>query len=178
VAAIAAGVLINTAGFLQTQSEQTGEQSTQQVTDRLEPVAKTGTVTGTSGNEAIDTVELTVQKAPGASDINVSSATLEYVGPDGTDRIAMNTEGNGPLADPGGFDSVQDEKTSIDQTPYILNDEADRLVVTLDLSEFDNNGDLQPGEEATIRINSQSGSTSVIRIQVPQSLSGESAVAL
>ena len=145
VAAIAAGVLINTAGFLQTQSEQTGEQSTQQVTDRLEPVSKTGTVTGTGGNEAIDTVELTVQKAPGASDINVSSATLEYVGPDGTDRIAMS-DTSGPLGTDGGFNAVQDEKTSIGSSPYILNDEADRLVVTLDLSEFGSNGDLQPGE--------------------------------
>src|SRR6056297_2400988 len=44
VAAIAAGVLINTAGFLQTQSEQTGQQSSAQVTDRLEPVSKTGNV--------------------------------------------------------------------------------------------------------------------------------------
>ncbi len=178
VAAIAAGVLINTAGFLQSQSEQTGEQSTQQVTDRLEPVSKTGIVTGSPGSETIGTVELTVQKAPGASDINVSSATLEYVGPDGTDRIAMNTEGSGPLANSGGFESVQDEKTSIGSAPYILNDEADRLVVKLDLGEFTDNGDLEPGQEATIRINSQSGSTSVIRIQVPQSLAGENAVSL
>jgi archaellin len=177
VAAIAAGVLINTAGFLQTQSEQTGEQSTQQVTDRLEPVAKTGVV---SGSGDIETVELTVQKAPGASDINVSSATLELIGPSGTDRIAMSDTSTGPLnsSGTGGFTSVQDEKTSIGSSPYILNDEADRLVIKLDMDQFTNNGNLQPGEEATIRINTESGSTSVIRIQVPQSLSGESAVSL
>lgn len=35
VAAIAAGVLINTAAFLQSQSEETGEQSNQRVTDRV-----------------------------------------------------------------------------------------------------------------------------------------------
>jgi archaellin len=181
VAAIAAGVLINTAGFLQTQSEQTGEQSTQQVTDRLEPVSKTGIV---SGDDKIETIELTVQKAPGASDINVSSATLEFVGPDGTSRIAMNTEGSGPLdgssSKTGGFEKVADEQESINNEPYILNNEADRLVIKLDVDEFSNPAqtNLEPGEEATIRINSQSGSTSVIRIQVPQSLSGENAVAL
>jgi flagellin-like protein len=174
VAAIAAGVLINTAGFLQTQSEQTGEQSTQQVTDRLEPVSKTGIV---SGSDEIETIELTVQKAPGASDINVSAATLEFIGPGGTDRIAMDATGSGLQ----GFSEVQDEQESISSTnsdTQILNDEADRLVIELDVSAFSSNSNLRPGEEATIRINSQSGSTSVIRIQVPQSLSGESAVTL
>jgi len=42
VAAIAAGVLINTAGFLQSQSEQTGQQSSSQVADRLQVVNTVG----------------------------------------------------------------------------------------------------------------------------------------
>jgi len=45
VAAIAAGVLINTAGFLQTQAEATGEESTSQVADRLQIVSQSGNVT-------------------------------------------------------------------------------------------------------------------------------------
>ena len=177
VAAIAAGVLINTAGFLQTQSEQTGEQSTQQVTDRLEPVSKTGIV---SGDDDIETIELTVQKAPGASDINVTSATLEFVGPGGTDRIAMtsNDVGSGALS---AYTEIKDEQESISDgsNTQILNNEADRLVIELSVTGFDSqDNNLQPGDEATIRITTESGSTSVIRIKVPQSLSGENAVAL
>jgi flagellin-like protein len=44
VAAIAAGVLINTAGLLQTQAEATGEESQQQVSDRIQIQSATGRV--------------------------------------------------------------------------------------------------------------------------------------
>jgi flagellin FlaB len=44
VAAIAAGVLINTAGFLQSKSEAAGQQSGDQVTNRLEVASATGSV--------------------------------------------------------------------------------------------------------------------------------------
>ncbi|AOW80557.1 flagellin [Halodesulfurarchaeum formicicum] len=47
VAAIAAGVLINTAGFLQSSAEQTGEESTEQVTNQLQIVSTTGEVAAT-----------------------------------------------------------------------------------------------------------------------------------
>ncbi|MGM0605187.1 MAG: archaellin/type IV pilin N-terminal domain-containing protein, partial [Halobacteriota archaeon] len=43
VAAIAAGVLINTAGFLQAQAEATGEETSEQVSDRVEVVSVVGT---------------------------------------------------------------------------------------------------------------------------------------
>ncbi|AOW80556.1 flagellin [Halodesulfurarchaeum formicicum] len=50
VAAIAAGVLINTAGFLQSSAEQTGEESTQQVTNQLQIVSTTGLVSSAELN--------------------------------------------------------------------------------------------------------------------------------
>jgi len=53
VAAIAAGVLINTAGLLQTQAEATGQESSQQVSDRLQIQSATGEVSGSSGSESM-----------------------------------------------------------------------------------------------------------------------------
>jgi flagellin-like protein len=170
VAAIAAGVLINTAGFLQSQSEQTGEQSTQQVTDRLEPVSKTGEV-DTSDN-TIQKVSFTLQKAPGASDINVTAATFEMIGPDGNVRGTLAT-GTGVA-----HTDLKDTDGSLGGSATILNDRDDRLVVTFDLTTATFNGKLDPGEEATIRINTESGSTSVLRLQVPDSLAGEESVSL
>lgn len=171
VAAIAAGVLINTAGFLQTKSEQAGQQSSSQVTNRLEPVSKTGNVTT---NEDIDKISFVIQKAPGADDINVQNATGEFIGPNGTDRFNFSTTGVS-------FEVLEDDDGSLDgNTGGILNAKTDRLVVTFDLNEtaFSNANNLKPGEDATIRLNTQSGATTVIRIQVPESLAGEKSVEL
>jgi flagellin-like protein len=224
VAAIAAGVLINTAGFLQTQSEQTGQQSSAQVTDRLEPVSKTGNVSvynstytnnsGTivsadapnattvgveSGSDenlsatnqslAVNEISMVVQKSPGASDINMSATTFEFVGPDGTDRFAFTNESVVNKTDSTGPDdrtrTLQDDDDSLNESRgngLILNSRTDRLVVSLDLVKAVNsgfvNGPLEPGDTATIRVNTESGATSIIRIQVPQSLSGEESVEL
>ena len=215
VAAIAAGVLINTAGFLQTQSEQTGQQSSAQVTDRLEPVSKTGNVSvynstneSVSGSNttivpessanlskenqslAVNEISMVVQKSPGASDINMSATTFEFVGPDGTDRFAFTNETVVNKTDSTGPDdrtrTLQDDDDSLNESQgsgLILNSRTDRLVVSLDLNATVNNdafvnGPLEPGDTATIRVNTESGATSVIRIQVPQSLSGEESVEL
>ena len=171
VAAIAAGVLINTAGFLQTKSEQTGQESSAQVTDRLEPVSKTGSVNTSS--QTVDQVSFVVQRAPGASDINVSSTTFEIIGPQGTDRF--NGSATSSILS---FSSLKDDDGSLQANAQILNSPDDRLVVTIHMTALSSNGALQPGEEATLRINTQSGATSVIRINVPQSLSGENSVEL
>jgi flagellin-like protein len=169
VAAIAAGVLINTAGFLQTKSEQTGQESSAQVTDRLEPVSKTGNV---SSSDTVNEVSFVVQRAPGASDINVSSTTFEIIGPDGADRF----NGSSSVLS---YSSLKDDDGSLQDGAYILNSPDDRLVVTIDLTAGSlSNGALEPGEEMTMRINTQSGATSVIRVNVPQSLSGENSVEL
>jgi len=214
VAAIAAGVLINTAGFLQTQSEQTGQQSSAQVTDRLEPVSKTGNVSvynstneSVSGNNTtivpessanlskdnqslvVNEISMVVQKSPGASDINMSATTFEFVGPDGTDRYAFTNKTVVNKTDSTGPNDrttmLQDDDDSLNESRgngLILNSRTDRLVVSLDLNASINsgfvNGPLEPGDTATLRINTESGATSIIRIQVPQSLSGEKSVEL
>ena len=170
VAAIAAGVLINTAGFLQSQAQQTGEESSEQVTDRLEPVQTTGSV---DGSETIDSVDFVLQKSPGASDINVSSATVTLTGPDGTFRFEAS---NSTVFTQS---TLQDGDNSIQSDSAILNDESDRLILTLDLTASGvGQNNLQPGESATVEITGESGATTVIRLSVPKSLSGEASVRL
>jgi len=74
VAAIAAGVLINTAGFLQTQAQSTGEESTQQVSTNLVYLSTTGVVS--SGADGINKTRTTVQLGPGSSAIDLEDATV------------------------------------------------------------------------------------------------------
>jgi len=84
VAAIAAGVLINTAGLLQSQAEATGEESAEQVSDRVVVSTVTGVV-GDNDDEVndelsegeVDRLKLTVARSPGAGDIDLTNSIVE-----------------------------------------------------------------------------------------------------
>jgi flagellin FlaB len=193
VAAIAAGVLINTAGFLQSSAEETGQQSSDQVTNRLEVVNAVGTHINpdSSGGDRVDLVELTVRKAPGAGNIDMGATTLQmvhstgsydltYVGNDDADGIADNDEFN--------VSTVQDDDSSITDS-QVLNDPSDRAVIYVNAgavisgesnpsSDAATGEGLSEGSTATIRINTQSGGTTELRLVVPETLSGDSAVSL
>ena len=97
VAAIAAGVLINTAGFLQTQAEATGQESTDQVSDRIEVVSSVGIVA--SDNSSLSSINVSVTKASGAGDIDLNSTTIQVVGPSGQANLV-------PVLDPGDVSSI------------------------------------------------------------------------
>jgi flagellin FlaB len=69
VAAIAAGVLINTAGFLQSQAESTGQESTDQVSNNVQLVTATGEVN--TAADGVENVEFDIQLAPGSDPISL-----------------------------------------------------------------------------------------------------------
>ena len=97
VAAIAAGVLINTAGFLQSQAEATGEESTELVSERIETTSAHGIVA--DGGEVLGSVQVGVTAAPGAEDIDLSSTVVQVNGPDGQETLVMAEYGAGVAAD-------------------------------------------------------------------------------
>ena len=90
VAAIAAGVLINTAGFLQTQAEQTGEDSSDQVSNNINVIGQTGEVDNATNGE-INRSRLIVQRAPGSSDIDLTELSIQYVGDNGFENLIHPT---------------------------------------------------------------------------------------
>ncbi|MUV59276.1 archaellin/type IV pilin N-terminal domain-containing protein [Halobacterium sp. CBA1126] len=98
VAAIAAGVLINTAGVLQTQAEDTGQDSTDQVANNINVIGAVGEVNDVSEVEYDDTtvyeIRTTVQKSPGAGDIDLSGLSIQYVGPNGFGNLVHISEKN------------------------------------------------------------------------------------
>ena len=171
VAAIAAGVLINTAGFLQSKSQQTGEQSSKQVSNRLQEVSTTGNVTN---DQTIDGVNVTVSQAPGAGEIDLTNATITWIGPDGTYTLVNKSVKENPSTATDIFNTTV-VKDADDSAP-VLNDPDDRLTIVFDVSKFSNN--LQEGEDVTIKINTMSGATTEIRFSVPESLDEKSAVSL
>jgi flagellin FlaB len=95
VAAIAAGVLINTAGFLQSQAEATGEESTSQVSDGVQLVGSSA-VTDTNGEVSI--VELRVALAPGSDRVDLSDATIDWVGDTNSATLPVTADGSNDLS--------------------------------------------------------------------------------
>jgi flagellin FlaB len=100
VAAIAAGVLINTAGFLQTQAEATGQESTDLVSERIDVTSEVGIVSS-SNTEELAEIRLSVSGAPGADQIDLSEATIQAVGPRGQANLVFTAvDANDQSLDP------------------------------------------------------------------------------
>jgi flagellin FlaA/flagellin FlaB len=168
VAAIAAGVLINTAGFLQQKSQQTGEESSQKVTNRLNVVSSTGSITS---NEVTE-VNMTVKKAPGADDINLNNTTVSYLGPDNTADLVYRGNAGGS-ATVFSASSIKDADGSVP----VLNSPDDRVDLGIDLTQS-GLGNLSEGDSASLTLVTQSGGTTAVELRAPQSLSGENVVEL
>ena len=184
VAAIAAGVLINTAGFLQTKSEQTGQESSAQVSNRVQVVSGFGNV----ANERVDYINLTVMRGSGSDDINLSSSTIEWIGPNKATTLTAGSYGKAvvntssesadsdSVADAGNkaYFNVQAIKDPSDSVP-VLDEQDDRFKVMLNTTAI--SGDtLGEGQEVELKLTTQYGAVTIYRANIPQSLSQESAV--
>ncbi|WP_269799187.1 archaellin/type IV pilin N-terminal domain-containing protein [Halorubrum aethiopicum] len=90
VAAIAAGVLINTAGFLQSQAEATGQESTDLVSERIDVTSEVGIV-GSEANGELSEIRLSVSGAPGADQIDLTETTIQAVGPGGQENLVFTS---------------------------------------------------------------------------------------
>jgi len=193
VAAIAAGVLINTAGFLQSSAEESGEQSSAQVTNRLQVVNAVGdgivdADTANPGAAEVTRVTLTVKKAPGADNVDLETTTAQWVSDGGTFNIVHENQYDSQDAE-FASGTFQDDDNSISES-NVLNDPADRATMIFETDQVgDANGitsqtgntisdDLSEGSTATIKLNTQAGGETTATLVVPESLSGKSAVSL
>lgn len=172
VAAIAAGVLINTAGFLQTQAEDTGIESTEQVSDNVGVLSEIGTVGVVEDTEGgpdtytIDEVDLLLQKSPGAGDINLEDLHVQFLGPDGAEDIEFSEDAD------SGFTLEAISAESDDNN--VMTDRSDRYQLNINFD--DENGGLdeidalEEGADAEVTITTASGSQQTVTLQVPDSL--------
>ena len=167
VAAIAAGVLINTAGFLQTQAEATGEDSTQQVSDRLQVVSQSGYLSNPA-NGTVDHLTFVLARSPGADNIDLNTVSVEMTGTSGQETFDLSSNVTNVTIFTGGEDNV-------------LTDASDRAEVTIALT--DNNGvnaaddlgyGLEEGDALTVTFTTQSGATMTTEIRIPSTVVDES----
>ena len=167
VAAIAAGVLINTAGFLQTQAEATGEDSTQQVSDRLQVVSQSGYLSDPADG-TVDHLTFVLARSPGADNIDLNTVSVEMTGTSGQETFDLSSNVTNVTIFTGGEDNV-------------LTDASDRAEVTIALT--DNNGvnaadnlryGLEEGDALTVTFTTQSGATMTTEIRIPSTVVDES----
>ena len=176
VAAIAAGVLINTAGLLQAQAQQTGEETTAEVSN----VIQVGEVVGQApADEAnITELNLTVRLASGSDPINISkssytvstngNATVVSGDPQGGSEVVTKLVGKQGTVE----DEVRDGSSNDDM---ILSEQQDLVIVEMNLSQdnglepLEDNGELQIVAQAPAGGNTYKSVTAPRRINEGES---------
>ena len=191
VAAIAAGVLINTAGLLQSQAEATGEESSEQVTDRVQVSSVSGSTfeqTGANDGDVeesseISLIETTLLRSPGADDIDLTnsivevfangeSATLTHVDDgeivgSGEELTDLDENADGFITNDEDEFGIQDIQGADEGT---LSDSSDRANLFFFLDNIDANAKLNTGETVSITITTAAGGTAFVEKRAPSSL--------
>jgi flagellin FlaB len=191
VAAIAAGVLVNTAGFLQATAEDAGQESVDKVTNRLDVVSQHGVVTDAGSDKNIDSLNLTVRLAAGSGAVSLEDTTIKYV----SDTTARNLVYKNETTN-GGNDigTVSEYNTSVEyeglnETEYtayalddsddssypVLNGQADRFEVVINASvvEGSSSNGLGTGDSVELEITSRDGGSTQVILTMPQQLAGQ-----
>lgn len=221
VAAIAAGVLLNTAGLLETQAMATGEESTRQVTNNMQIISEVGyNVAGdkdvgggqkfvprSEGStverdaEELYQIRMVVQKAAGASDINVSKSTIEYFGDQATtltyydDKEKILYQNNGTLNDSNGYTGTKEDvflTYDVRGGDQVLGASDHRVGIVILLGTYNDSSEFvdgasdtltQPdtidvGEEIDLRFTTPAGAQRFVSLQPPKNFGDDVAVKL
>ena len=193
VAAIAAGVLINTAGLLQSQAEATGEESSQQVVDRVQVSSVSGSTVDADGsdsvaeNDEISLIETTVLRSPGADDIDLTNAIIEVFANGESDTLTFTGDEPTHTIDQGV--DLTDETVSFTENAFpgeesefgiqdiqnadegVLSDSSDRASLFFFLGNIaDDESTLETGDTVSITITTASGGTAFVEKRAPSSI--------
>jgi flagellin-like protein len=159
VAAVAAGVLINTAGMLEAKASDTSTDAQSQVSNHIVAVSATGEVN--ANGTGVNRVNLTLMQAAGAGDIDLSKASFEWV----SDSAAVTLSSD---------DSAVTLINMSGESNTTLNDRSDRIRVSINVTDPQVEGTYLPeGEQAMLQIVDQSGAKTLYGVNVPQSISDE-----
>jgi flagellin FlaB len=155
---------VNTAGFLQSTAEESGEESVEKVTNRVDVVSSYGIV---GNSDDVKSLNMTVRLAAGSDNVDLEDATINY-----QSESKVVTLEQGGTANAGFFkvSPVKDDDTS---SP-ILNDRGDRFEISIDAIDTEGGPGLAPGSEVKLEISTKTGDTTVVLLTTPDTYSGKS----
>lgn len=161
VAAIAAGVLINTAGLLQAQAQQTGEETTSEVSD----VVQVGEVVGidNTSNGDIDTLNASLRLASGSDPVNVSQASYTISSPTGNATVV-----NGNANQNNAITHYQQQ--GLESGTSVLKDQEDLLIVGIDLTNENGIKPLNESETVKLVVQSPAGGQTYKELKTPRNI--------
>jgi flagellin FlaB len=186
VAAIAAGVLVNTAGFLQATAEDTGQESVDQVTNRLDVISQHGIVNDSDPanySATIDELRLAVRMSSGSGELALQNSTIKYTSETTAVNLAYENEStaggtevtqrNVSNLESGEF-TVEDKNDNGDSYP-VLDEESDRFEIVINASNVEGAGKtgLDPGESLQLELTTRSGGTTNVVLTMPHQLQSE-----
>jgi flagellin-like protein len=188
VAAIAAGVLINTAGLLQAQAQQTGEETTSEVSD----VVQIGKVVGyekrnyadgegptdsddndlsfgpesSVENNQITHVNATVRLASGSNPINLSRASYTLA----TNGNASVVKGNPGENDAINLFNAQGFDPNDGDQEVVLQDQNDLMIVNFNLTNLQGLNPIGENTKITFIAQSPAGGESYKQLKAPRNI--------
>jgi flagellin-like protein len=168
VAAVAAGVLVNTSGLLQSQAQDTGADAQAQVSNQIDVVSATGIEADTDGN--VETIELIVKKSPGSDPIDLSQASIQYTS-DGASETLEYEATNGNLDGTNFVSTDVKDAGSTTNPSEVLDENGDRVKLRIDVDSIESG--LGQGSEARLTIVDQSGASTVYGVNVPDVITGD-----
>jgi len=175
VAAIAAGVLINTAGLLQAQAQQTGEETTAEVSDVIQIGEVVGKNSGDNSQDSVDTINISVRLASGSDPINVSQASYTISSPRGEAGVLSGNENN--ANSPVSHHPVQGGLATQDD-PSVLRDQEDLLKVEIDLESAGPVSPLNESERVKVVAQAPAGGQTFTELQTPRNIRQDSSYIL
>ena len=171
VAAIAAGVLINTAGLLQAQAQQTGAETTSEVSDILQVGTVVGEAIDTVGsgeNANITTINASLKLASGSDPINVSEASYTIASSKNATIVNGNDQTEG-----GAIEYFQ--KQGIKDSTTVIADQGDLMIIQFNFTNISGIRPPEEGAQVTIITESPAGGKSYKQASVPERIkAGES----
>ena len=165
VAAIAAGVLINTAGLLQAQAQQTGEETTAEVSDVLQVGEVIGTDNVDDDVANITEINASIRLASGADPIDMNQTSYTVSSPRGSAAvISGNSTDNDELT------YYQKQGFANDESEVVLKDQEDLVIAKLNLTNTSGIGNLGEAQRVKLIVQAPSGGQSYKELQTPRNI--------